>query len=125
VHELSIASAVLDTALRHAGGRPVTVVSVRAGAMRQIVPRSLEFYFEIVARDTPCEGAALRLTEIATELRCGGCEARWSPLIPAFRCPACAGGDVAIVTGGELEVDYIEVDDIEVEQEEAACIAPG
>jgi hydrogenase nickel incorporation protein HypA/HybF len=119
VHELSIASAVLDTALRHAGGRRVTTVSVRTGAMRQVVPRSLEFYFEIVARGTPCEDAELRLAEIATELRCRACDTRWSPVIPAFRCPACGGADVAITAGEELEVDYIEV-----EQEETACIAP-
>jgi hydrogenase nickel incorporation protein HypA/HybF len=120
VHELSIASAVLDTALRHCDGRRVTTISVRAGAMRQVVPRSLEFYFEIVARDTPCEGAELRVTETATELRCRDCDSRWSPQIPAFRCPACTGGDVEITAGQELEVDYIEV-----EQEETACIAPG
>ena len=119
MHELSIAGAVLDTALRHADGRRVTTVSVRTGAMRQVVGRSLEFYFEIVARDTACEGATLQLTEVATELRCGGCGTRWSPLVPAFRCPACGEGEVAIVAGDELEVDYIEV-----ESEEAACIAP-
>jgi hydrogenase nickel incorporation protein HypA/HybF len=120
VHELSIASAVLETALRHAGGRRVTTVSVRTGAMRQVVPRSLEFYFQIVARDTPCEDAQLQLTEVATELRCRACETSWSPRIPAFRCPRCGGAEVAITAGQELEVDYIEV-----EQEETACIAPG
>jgi hydrogenase nickel incorporation protein HypA/HybF len=120
VHELSIAGAVLDTALRHGGGRPVTTVSVRTGAMRQVVPRSLEFYFTIVSRGTLCEDARLRLTEVGTELRCRACETRWSPEIPAFRCPACGGAEVEIIAGQELEVDYIEV-----EQEEAACIAPG
>ena len=120
MHELSIASAVLETALRHACGRPVTTVCVRAGAMRQVVPRSLEFYFQIVARDTPCEDAELRLIEVPTELRCRACETSWSPTIPAFRCPRCARADVVITTGQELEVDYIEV-----EQEETACIAPG
>ena len=120
MHELSIASAVLDTALGHAGGRRVTTVSVRAGAMRQVVGRSLALYFEIVARDTACEGAALLLTEVAAELRCRACGAGWSPDVPAFRCPSCGGADVAITAGGELEVDYIEV-----EQEEGACIAPG
>jgi len=120
MHELSIASAVLDTALRHAGGRSVTTVSVRTGAMRQVVGRSLEFYFAIVSRGTPCEGARLELTEIDTELRCRACETRWSPEIPAFRCPECGSAEVAVSAGQELEVDYIEV-----EQEETACIAPG
>jgi hydrogenase nickel incorporation protein HypA/HybF len=119
MHELSIASAVVDTALRHADGRRVSAVSVRTGAMRQVVGDSLEFYFEIVARDTPCEGARLTLTEVATELRCRDCDRTWSPEIPAFRCPGCGGADVQITAGEELEVDYIEV-----EEEETACTAP-
>jgi hydrogenase nickel incorporation protein HypA/HybF len=119
VHELSLAGAVHDTAMRHADGRRVTAISVRTGAMRQVVPASLEFYFEIVARDTLCEGASLTFTEVATELRCRGCRTRWSPEIPAFRCPGCGGADVEITRGEELCVDYIEV-----EQEDNACIAP-
>ena len=57
MHELSIASAVLNTALKHADDRKVTVVRLRAGTMRQVVPDSLLFYWDIVARDTACEGA--------------------------------------------------------------------
>ena len=120
MHELSIATAVLETALRHADGRRVRTVAVRTGAMRQVVGDSLAFYFEIVARDSPCEGAALALTEVATVLRCRDCATGWSPEIPAFRCPGCGGADVAIEAGSELEVEYIEI-----ESEEAACIAPG
>ena len=119
MHELSIATAVLETSLRHASGRRVSSVAVRTGAMRQVVPRSLSFYFEIVARDTVCEGAALTVTEIATELRCRDCGEVWSPEIPAFRCPGCGGAEVEISAGQELEVEYIEV-----EQEETACTAP-
>ena len=120
MHELSIAGAVLDSALAHAEGRTVTGVSVRTGAMRQVVGRSLRFYWDIVARDTLCEGATLTLTEIATVLRCRGCEEAWSPQIPAFCCPACGSSDIEIAAGDELEIEYIEV---EVE-EEAACIGP-
>jgi hydrogenase nickel incorporation protein HypA/HybF len=119
MHELSVATAVLNTALKHAEDRRVSVVSVRAGAMRQVVPDSLRFYWEIVARDTTCEDAELELVEVATELRCAACERRWSPQIPAFRCPDCGSADVLVLAGEELEVDYIEV-----EEREAACIAP-
>jgi hydrogenase nickel incorporation protein HypA/HybF len=119
MHELSVATAVLNTALKHAEDRRVSVVSVRVGAMRQVVPDSLRFYFEIVARDTACEDAELQLIEIATKLRCDDCERGWSPQIPAFRCPGCGSADVRTLAGEELEVDYIEV-----EEREAACIAP-
>ena len=43
MHELSIASAIVDTALRHAGERRVTRVDVQVGALRQVVPDSLAF----------------------------------------------------------------------------------
>jgi len=34
MHELSVASAVVDTALRHAEGRRLLVVTLRVGEMR-------------------------------------------------------------------------------------------
>jgi hydrogenase nickel incorporation protein HypA/HybF len=120
MHELSVATAVLNTALKHAGGRRVALVSLRVGRMRQVIPDSLLFYFEIVARDTDCDGAALELTEIETELECSDCGHDWAPEIPAFRCPACGSADVRVTAGQELEVDFIEI-----EEQEAACTAPG
>jgi hydrogenase nickel incorporation protein HypA/HybF len=119
MHELSVATAVLNTALKHSAERRVSAVSLRVGRMRQVIPESLRFYFEIVARDTACESAELRLEEIETELRCSDCDRRWSPQIPAFRCPDCGSGEVRVLAGEELEVDYIEVEEMET-----ACTAP-
>ena len=45
--------------LKHAAGRRVTGVSLRIGHLRQVVPDSLAFYFELVSRETLCEGARL------------------------------------------------------------------
>jgi hydrogenase nickel incorporation protein HypA/HybF len=112
---------------RHADGRPVTLVSIRVGRMRQVVPDSLRFYWEIVARDTECEQARLDLNEVEVHLRCSACETAWEPLTPAFRCPACGSPDVAVVSGEELVVDYIEVEvpqAVTAEREEATCIGP-
>jgi hydrogenase nickel incorporation protein HypA/HybF len=119
MHELSISSAVLNTALRHAGGRQVSAVSVRVGRLRQVVPDSLSFYWDIVSRDTVCDGAQLELSEIEVCLGCRDCEQQWRPEIPAFRCPRCGSAEVEVLAGEELEVDYIEV-----EEQESACTAP-
>ena len=54
MHELSISSAILDTAVRHAAGRAVTRVDVRIGRLRQVVPASLSLCFVLVAQDTVC-----------------------------------------------------------------------
>jgi hydrogenase nickel incorporation protein HypA/HybF len=120
MHELSISSAVVQTAIDHAAGRQVSVVSVRAGHLRQVVPRSLHFYFEIVARDTVVEGARLELEIVPARLRCTGCDHEWDVQTPAFRCPQCQGGDVTVLSGEELEVESIEVED---EEREPQCIA--
>ena len=115
MHELSLSSAIVNTVAKHAEGRTVTVVTLRVGRLRQVVPDTLEFYFEFVARGTVCEGARLEQELIDARLRCDGCGNEWAIEIPAFRCPACAGADVAIAAGNEFEVESIEV-------EEAECI---
>jgi hydrogenase nickel incorporation protein HypA/HybF len=109
MHELSIATAVLNTALKHAEERPVEVVAMRVGTLRLVVPDSLRFYWEIVARETVCEDARLELIEIDTRLECEDCGREWEPLVPAFRCPDCGSAKIRVTAGEELEVEYIEV----------------
>jgi hydrogenase nickel incorporation protein HypA/HybF len=120
VHELALSSAIVNTVAKHAEGRRVSVVNMRVGRLRQVVPDTLEFYFEFVARDTVCEGAQLVQEVIDARLRCRQCELEWEIEIPAFRCPQCSGSDVVIASGDEFEVESIEVESSEVE--EAACI---
>ncbi|HTX31852.1 MAG TPA: hydrogenase maturation nickel metallochaperone HypA [Solirubrobacteraceae bacterium] len=117
MHELSLASAVVNTVAKHADGRRVTVVNLRVGRLRQVIPDTLGFYFEFVARDSVCEGARLELEVIDARLRCRPCAHEWDIEIPAFRCPQCGGSEVEIASGEEFEVESIEV-------EEAECIAP-
>lgn len=67
MHELALSRAIVDAVMRHAEGRPVEKVHLRLGSLRQAVPGSLAFYFEIVARGTDCEGAALEIETLAGE----------------------------------------------------------
>jgi hydrogenase nickel incorporation protein HypA/HybF len=120
VHELALSSAIVNTVAKHAEGRRVATVNLRVGRLRQVVPDTLEFYFEFVARDTVCDGAQLVQEVIDARLHCQRCEHEWEIEIPAFRCPGCGGGDVEIASGDEFEVESIEVESIDVE--EAACI---
>jgi hydrogenase nickel incorporation protein HypA/HybF len=117
VHELSLSSAIVNTVVKHAAGRKVTVVNLRVGQLRQVIPDTLAFYFEFVARDTVCEGARLEQEVIEARLHCIPCDREWAIEIPAFRCPTCGGSDVEIASGDEFEVESIEV-------EEPECIAP-
>ena len=137
MHELSISSAIVDTALRHADGRRVTQVDVRVGALRQVVPESLDFYFEIVSRDTVCEGAALELELVGALAALRGLRPRVGP-----GAPSRSSGHEPLGPAGAADVplpgvraaraprwsaaDELEVESIEVERpiEEEQCTAP-
>ena len=97
------------------------------------MPESLGFYFEIVTRDTLCEGARLELELVEALMRCGACGCEWdpaplarrlnngaarlrlavheqlAPALPVFRCPACEPPARPRSRGDELEVESIEV----------------
>ena len=126
MHELSISSAIVDTALRHAGGRQVTVGQrCGSGALRQVVPESLEFYFGIVApRHASARARELELEVVDAWMRCDVCGCEWDPApepvaahaaldptagLPTFRCPGCELAGARVVRGDELEVESIEV----------------
>jgi hydrogenase nickel incorporation protein HypA/HybF len=115
MHELAVAGAIVNTATKHAGGRRVKLVTVRVGRMRQVVPGTLDFYWEIVCRDGLCEGSRLEQVLVPARLACAGCGNEWEPEWALFRCTSCGGADVTVIAGEELEVESIEV------EEEALC----
>lgn len=110
MHEFSIASGVVDAAVRHAGGRRVTVVTLRVSALRQVVPATLAFAFELAARGTPCECARLEQELVAARLLCAECTLEWTLERPDFRCRSCDGPAV-VIAGRELELESIEVEE--------------
>jgi hydrogenase nickel incorporation protein HypA/HybF len=117
MHELSLSGAIVNTVVKHAAGRPVSLVSLRVGALRQVVPDTLDFYFGFVSKGTVCEGARLEQELVPARLRCASCEREWEIELPVFICPGCGGaGRVEVASGDEFEVESIEV-------EEAECIA--
>ncbi len=116
MHELSLSGAIVNTVVKHAQERAVSVVNLRVGALRQVVPGTLDFYFGFVAKGTVCEGARLEQELVPARLHCTRCEREWEMDLPIFRCPDCGdAGEVEVGSGNEFEVESIEV-------EEAACI---
>ena len=113
MHELSLSSAIVDTAVKHAGGRKVTVVKLRVGQLRQVIPDTLAFYFGFVAKGTVCEGARLEQKLVAATLCCSDCRRDWELEVPAFRCPSCMSTHVVVHSGEELQVESIEVEEVE------------
>jgi hydrogenase nickel incorporation protein HypA/HybF len=115
MHELSIADAVLQIVDRHAAGRRVTLVELRIGYLRQVVPDSLTFAWELITQGGCAEGAELRIEHVPATVRCTRCATETT--LDAFpaHCSACGGLDVEVTGGEELLVDSLELEEADEE----------
>ena len=113
MHELSLSSAILETAVRHADGRQVKTVELTVGVLRQVVPKSLEFYWDIVTRDTVCEGSRLKISVVEAVVSCNDCGTEWTLDDPIFACPSCKSTSVEVLEGSEFMVESLDISEIE------------
>jgi hydrogenase nickel incorporation protein HypA/HybF len=112
MHELSIAENILEIIREHvADERRVKSVSVRVGAMSGVVPDSLEFSFTAITHDTPLASVRLDIEFIPYVLFCRTCRTEVRPEPGLAICPLCGGNDTRIISGTELQVAEIEVED--------------
>jgi hydrogenase nickel incorporation protein HypA/HybF len=111
MHELSIAQSIAEIVCRHAAGRRVSKVELKVGRLRQVVPSSLSFSFELVAQGTVAEGAELEMHAVPAVAICRECDAETELHAFPFQCAACGGFDLRIVAGEELEVESIECEE--------------
>ncbi len=111
MHELAIAESVVQIASRHANGRRVTKVQLKVGHLRQVVPSALSFSFELVAHDTPVEGAQLEMEEVPAIGHCRDCgtESRLESF--PLQCRRCEGFDLEVLGGEELYVEFLELEE--------------
>lgn len=117
MHELSIAAAIAEIAERQAAGRRVVGVEVKVGHLRQVVPESLRFAFELLSEGTALAGARIAIEQVPARGRCRRCDAE-SP-IEGFplRCWRCGGIEVDVTAGEELVVESIEIEEEDRQQE--------
>ena len=111
MHELAIADAVLTMALESAADRRVTRIGMRVGYLRQVVPSALRFSFELVAHDTPADGATLEIEHVPVTVWCEGCDRESSPIALPLTCDGCRTMNVAVRRGDEMFVDWIETEE--------------
>ncbi|HLA97299.1 MAG TPA: hydrogenase maturation nickel metallochaperone HypA [Anaerolineales bacterium] len=113
MHELPVTESILEIALRHAGeaqAKRITDLYLVIGQLSSIVDDSIQFYWDIIARDTIAEGARLHFRRIRTRMKCQECNLEYEPQNSEFACPECSSYRVQIVAGNEFFMDSIEVE---------------
>lgn len=113
MHELSVTENLLDIALRHAEAakaRRVTDLYLRIGQLSSFVDDSVQFYWDIISKGTPCEGAVLHFERIPAELQCLDCGTSYTLDGEMHGCPQCGSSRIKVLRGDELTVDSIGID---------------
>jgi hydrogenase nickel incorporation protein HypA/HybF len=111
MHELAIAESMVAIASNHARGRRITLVEVKVGHLRQVVPSALLFAWDLVAAGTPAEGSELRIEEVPAAGICRACGAESVLAGFPLTCARCGGLDVEVTGGEELLVDSLELEE--------------
>ena len=113
MHELSITESILKIALDHAEkakARRITDLHIVMGELASMVDDSIQFYWEIIAKDTIAEKATLHFRRVAAELQCMTCFEKYRPTDKELVCPKCHGFDAKIIKGEEFALESIDVE---------------
>lgn len=107
MHEISLIESIIEIIIAEMPKHNVTKIesiTLRIGEMRQLIPETLHFGFDVLSKDTPLEGAKLIVEKIPTKGRCKICDQEFV-IEDWFRnCPRCDAANIKIISGKELDI---------------------
>ncbi len=112
MHELSVTESVLEIACRHAENAQasqVTDIHLVIGHLSSIIDESVIFYWNIISKDTLCEGAELHFIRVPAILVCLNCNNEYKLEGELTPCPNCNSAKIRVVSGDEFHLDSIEI----------------
>lgn len=115
MHELSIASSIVDAVTESAAAYPgarVQEVRLRVGALASVIEDSLQFCWGITVEGTPLAGSRLVVHIQPVVAHCEACGRDGELLsLQSFRCPHCGEPVTDLRHGRELEIESIEIEE--------------
>ena len=113
MHELTITQSMLNLALEHgqrAGAKRITHINLVVGQISGVVDDSVQFYFDLLSKETLAEGAQLVIRKQPALFRCGACGHEFPLQDRNWICPACQALGGEVISGREFFMESIEVE---------------
>jgi hydrogenase nickel incorporation protein HypA/HybF len=113
MHEMPVTQSLLKIALQHAekaNAKRITDLHIVMGELASMVDDSIQFYWEIIAKDTIAQQATLHFRRIPAELQCMTCFEKYHPDGRELVCPQCGGVGAKIIAGEEFSLEAIDVE---------------
>lgn len=112
MHELSVVESMVAVVLRHAQrnrAKKVTKINLVLGEVSTVLEDPVRFYFDMISKDTLCEGAELSFERTPLVARCNQCGDEFKVVQFDFTCPECGATDSEVLSGREFQVESIEI----------------
>ena|SRR5579875_2201924 len=117
MHEIGIATSILNaghTEVERRPGAKLVSIGVRVGVLSGVDVAALRFAFECLVTKTEDEHVVLLTESCPRRNRCRRCGVEFSSPGSSFLdapCPECSSGDTVVVSGDELDLSFIELED--------------
>ena len=111
---MGIASSIVDTVTAEAQKRPGTrlvAVGLRIGEVSGVSAEALDFCFQSLVKDTELEPVGLEIERSPRRHRCPKCGCEFVVVDYDPTCPTCGEFSTALISGDEMEIVYLEVED--------------
>jgi hydrogenase nickel incorporation protein HypA/HybF len=113
VHELAVTESLLEIALRYgnqAEATRITDLHIVIGQLSSIIDNSVQFYWDIVAKETIAEGATLHFKRLPVKFQCLDCKTVFLMAENQYDCTNCHSQKLRIISGDEFLLEFIEVE---------------
>ena len=113
MHELPISENILNIALsnaKKANAKRITDIYLVIGQLSSFIDESIQFYWDIISKDTIAEGAELHFDRIPAKFQCKRCRNYFGLDGEDFLCPRCSSTEIEINSGREFYLESIEVE---------------
>jgi hydrogenase nickel incorporation protein HypA/HybF len=116
MHELGIATSILETVEAEAKKRPdakFKVIGLRIGEVAGVDVDALTFGWEAITKDTEWESLKLSIEQLPRKNRCDACghEFTVSDYLH-LDCPQCGTFPTFNISGDELDIAYMETEEV-------------
>jgi len=118
MHELSIASSILETIQAEATRRPgarFVKVGLRVGELAGVDVDALTFSFDALVKSSDLEPLKLEIEFCPRRHLCPGCGQNFVVREYATTCPSCGEPRTKCISGDELDITYLEIEESQVQ----------
>jgi hydrogenase nickel incorporation protein HypA/HybF len=115
MHEIGIADSIIEAGQAEAArcpGAKLVRIGIRIGTLSGVQNDALKFALMALTRGTELDGVDFDMQICPRRDRCLDCDREFESVIYSHPCPGCGSARVVLVGGDELELTYVEVEEV-------------